>query len=135
VHPVRRRLCIVTPFPAGHTGEAARHRRSGAWDGRLLDGYVDAAPPDRFAVVDGSVRLTYRELLDRVARAVAGLRRLRVGRGDVVSSQLPKWWEALVLHREAEVPRAPAAGGRAPEDADGQGTEVPPPRARRRGRL
>ncbi len=88
----------MTPFPAGHAGEAARHRRSGAWDGRLLDSYVDAAPPDRVAVVDSGVRLTYAELLDRVARAAAGLRRLGVTRGDVVSSQLPNWWEALVLH-------------------------------------
>ena len=33
-----------------------------------------------------------------VARAAGGLRRCGVRRGEVVSFQLPNWWESLVLH-------------------------------------
>jgi cyclohexanecarboxylate-CoA ligase len=67
----------------------------------LLDDLLEAAAaigPERAAVVDGAIRLTYADLLDRVTRAAAGLRRLGVRRGDIVAMQLPNWWEALVVH-------------------------------------
>ena len=90
-------MAPVLPVPA----PAVVARYGPLWPGRLLDGYTDDAAdrtPERVAVVDGDVRLDYAALRDRVVRATAGLRRLGVGRGDVVAIQLPNWWEALVVH-------------------------------------
>ncbi|WP_018335460.1 AMP-binding protein [Actinomycetospora chiangmaiensis] len=88
-------------FPEPDPDAVARWRASGHWPNRLLDSWLDdaaAAHPARRAVVEGRTRLTYAALADRVARTTAGLRGLGVGRGDVVSLQLPNWWEALVVH-------------------------------------
>jgi len=53
--------------------------------------------PGATAVVDGEVRIDA-GTLDRLADSVAaGLRYRGVRRGDIVSWQLPNWWEALVL--------------------------------------
>ena len=80
---------------------------SGAWrDETLLDHVARhlAATPDKTAIVARrsetgiETRLSYREL-DRLSDAVAiGLTRRGVGEGDVVSFQLPNWWEFSVLH-------------------------------------
>lgn len=43
------------------------------------------------------VRLTYRSLDQRVDRIARGLTALGVGRSDVVSWQLPNWWEFIAL--------------------------------------
>ncbi|SDG98692.1 AMP-binding protein [Klenkia brasiliensis] len=88
----------MTAFPQATPAARERWTAAGAWDGTLLDAWVDAADPARLAVVDADVRLTYAELADRVVRCTAGLRRLGVGPGDVVAQQLPNWWEALVVH-------------------------------------
>lgn len=48
----------MTSYPGVDPERARRYRASGAWDGRLLDSYLDAAPPERTAVVDGAHRLT-----------------------------------------------------------------------------
>ncbi|MCH6170632.1 AMP-binding protein [Pseudonocardia alaniniphila] len=56
--------------------------------------------PDAPAVLafrDGLVTLTYRELAGWVERFAAALAELGVGAGDVVSTQLPNWWQALAL--------------------------------------
>jgi acyl-CoA synthetase (AMP-forming)/AMP-acid ligase II len=52
-----------------------------------------AAHPDREAIVDHRHRVTYGELLARVDRTAAGLQRLGIGPGDVVTIQLPNWVE------------------------------------------
>src|ERR1700733_3086727 len=73
----------------------------GLWNDKLLDSYLDEAVErcgDTEAVIDGQTRLRYRELGALVARAATGLRHCGVRRGDVVSFQLPNWWESLVLH-------------------------------------
>lgn len=91
----------VLTFPTIAPGTAARWRASGHWPGRLRDSWLDEAAaghPDTVAVVDGATRLTYAELAERVGRLTAGLRALGVTRGDVVSLQLPNWWEALAVH-------------------------------------
>ena len=54
--------------------------------------------PSAIAVVDGEVRLDYASLQDRVARLAGVLLRLGVRMGDVVSWQLPNWWEGLAVH-------------------------------------
>ena len=52
-----------------------------------------AAHPDREAIVDHRHRVTYGELLARVDRTAAGLQRLGVGPGVVITIQLPNWVE------------------------------------------
>ena len=82
-----------------------RHRQmteSGLWqDVRLGDVFAAAVAdnPDGIAVtgINSSTgeetRLTYAELSRRVDRIALGLVALGVGPGDVVSFQLPNWWQ------------------------------------------
>src|SRR5215210_7302204 len=58
-----------------------------------------ASDPDRLAVVDGSVEMTYRQLDARSIAVARALRASGVGRGDVVTMQLPNWWEAAVVYQ------------------------------------
>jgi acyl-CoA synthetase (AMP-forming)/AMP-acid ligase II len=53
--------------------------------------------PDRLAVVEGDVRLTYGEVARQAGALATALTEAGVGPGDVVSWQLPNWWEAYVL--------------------------------------
>jgi cyclohexanecarboxylate-CoA ligase len=80
----------------------------GLWFDRTLNDDLDEcvrAFPDKTALVALAVeqgrttRLTYRELAAMADRIAVGLTRLGVGRDDVVSCQLPNWWQfsALVL--------------------------------------
>src|SRR5689334_6614281 len=60
-----------------------------------------ARDPARLALVDGAVQLTYAELLAQ-SEAVAGALVARgVRAGDVVTMQLPNWWEAAVVYQAA----------------------------------
>ncbi|MFT4117157.1 AMP-binding protein [Bradyrhizobium sp.] len=91
--------------------DAAKHAQSmrsqGFWIDKNFDEFLQASvtsAPDRLALLayrtdrpDAPVRLSYRELADRIARAAASLKRLGIGRGDVVSVQLPNWWEFAVV--------------------------------------
>jgi cyclohexanecarboxylate-CoA ligase len=85
-------------------------RRSAAgnyWPGATLLDHLAravAATPGKIAVVatrsetGESRRISYREL-DAMSSSVAGALSARgVGKGDVVSFQLPNWWEFTVLH-------------------------------------
>jgi cyclohexanecarboxylate-CoA ligase len=54
--------------------------------------------PEAVAVVDGVTALTYENLERSVRAAAASLAALGVGRGEVVSWQLPNWHEAVILH-------------------------------------
>lgn len=77
----------------------------GFWQDRLLSGYLDEAlarVPEKTAIVDwggGQVRsmLSYREYGESVRTIAANLLRLGIRRGDVVSCQLPNWWEFSAL--------------------------------------
>jgi cyclohexanecarboxylate-CoA ligase len=93
---------------AGTVGAAARADfvRAGYWrDETLLDDFARnlARHPDRIAVVGHNsmtgrdCRLTTAELHARVVRIAAGLLRRGVGRGEVVSAQLPNWWEMIAV--------------------------------------
>lgn len=59
--------------------------------------------PDRLAVVSykeetGEIfKLTYRKLWEKVNRLAYGLRNIGIQPGDVVSVQLPNWWEFAVI--------------------------------------
>src|SRR5262249_61587909 len=57
-----------------------------------------AARPTHLALVDRGRGMRYAELLARGQVVAAGLRRLGLGRGDVVAAQLPGCAEFLVLH-------------------------------------
>lgn len=52
--------------------------------------------PNHEVIIDGTCRLTFAEL-DRLSlKAARGLRALGIGPGDLIASQLPNWWEAVV---------------------------------------
>jgi len=86
---------------------AAAMKAAGHWPGRLAIDYLDAciaATPEKTAIVAQNAslgresRLSFRELGQRVERIAAGLAALGIGRNDVVSYQLPNWWEFTALH-------------------------------------
>ncbi len=95
----------ITLDPAIVAARGRGRREAGLWldlsvDSRLAE-HV-ARQPDKTAVVgyraDGRPprRISYRELGALVDRAAAALRAMGVDRGDVVSIQLPNWWEFVV---------------------------------------
>ncbi|MDB5859183.1 MAG: cyclohexanecarboxylate-CoA ligase, partial [Ramlibacter sp.] len=93
-------------MPYDPQAHAAAARAGGYWLDTTFDAYLAQAvgnTPDKLAVTAYRAdrpeprRLTYRELGDSVARCAAALRRLGVGRGDVVAVQLPNWWEFAVV--------------------------------------
>jgi acyl-coenzyme A synthetase/AMP-(fatty) acid ligase len=53
--------------------------------------------PANPAVVDGELRIANGELAARSERIAGALAAAGVGRGDVVSWQVPNWWEALAI--------------------------------------
>lgn len=85
----------------------AMERERGFWPDRVLTDYLD-----RWIVEKGNataligyreesgttLRLSWRELGERVARIAQGLASRGVGPGDVVSMQLPNWWEFVAVH-------------------------------------
>lgn len=92
--------------PIIRASRAETLRRNGEWrDVPMLRFFDDAvaAHPDRVAIHDfreGSAprSITYRELDDASRRIAGNLLRLGVQRGDVVSFQLPNWWEFVAIH-------------------------------------
>ena len=93
----------VTSFdPAAHSRAM---REAGFWLDKTIDDFLVASiarSPDKPALVsyradkDVSVRMSYRELGDKVALAAGALRGLGVVAGDVIALQLPNWWEFVV---------------------------------------
>jgi cyclohexanecarboxylate-CoA ligase len=59
---------------------------------------VAAGSPEAEAIVDGGTRLSFRDCETLVARLAGALAGLGVGAGDVVSWQLPNWWESVAVH-------------------------------------
>src|SRR6266478_6749337 len=75
---------------------AARWRGAGLWSDETLATVLARRvreTPDREALTDGTRRLTYRELTHGIDRMATRLRALGIGRGDVVTIQLPNWIE------------------------------------------
>ena len=84
-----------------------RAKASGHWHDKTLLDFLDEVTPgrlDRVAVTDlnsetGQVTtLSYRQLMRLSRRIALGLISLGVQRGEVVSYQLPNWWEFVALH-------------------------------------
>lgn len=83
-----------------------RFREAGYWLDKSVDQLLTEAvakAPDKVAVVADRAdrkrapRLTYRELERLSDRAAGALFRLGVGRADIVTVQLPNWWEFVVI--------------------------------------
>ncbi len=88
-------------------GRRAAEQARGVWPGRVISDDFDrwvAQRPQATAILacrdqDGSCeRLSWQQLAERVAAIAAGLRARGIGRGDVVSFQLPNGWEFVALH-------------------------------------
>ena len=78
-----------------------RYRAAGLWEGRTISSFLDAAAqssPDRLAVVDHDVTLTYSELKARSESLAAAMVAAGVEPGRAVLVQLPNWWETLVVY-------------------------------------
>ncbi|SLN71733.1 AMP-binding protein [Oceanibacterium hippocampi] len=90
-----------------HVPSAAQMERyveSGLWpDATIFDLLVRAADrhPERTLIVDRDMRLSYRDVLDLTEAAAAGLHAFGIGPGDVVSVQLPNWWQFPILEYAA----------------------------------
>ena len=83
------------------------YQASGHWHNKTLLDYLDEVAPsrlDKVAVTDINSMtgrknsVSYRQLLQTSKRIALGLISLGVERGDVVSYQLPNWWEFVALH-------------------------------------
>jgi len=88
----------------------AAMRQQGHWRDMVLTDFLDrwvAERPEAVAIVDHNsvtgarTELSFRALSERVDRLAAGLAGLGVKRGDVVSFQLPNWWQFTALHLAA----------------------------------
>ena len=85
-----------TQLPA----RAATYVRDGWWrDETVWDALVSTAArqPDRTALVEGHMRLAFRDLVDRADALASGLSDLGITPGDAVAFQLPNWWETVVV--------------------------------------
>lgn len=85
-------------------------RAGGFWKDRILVEDLDrklAEDPGHVAIVGYSTmtgqgyRVTTAQLAQRVRSIAAGLARRGIGPGDVVSAQLPNWWEMIAMHLAA----------------------------------
>lgn len=82
----------------------AAYAEKGLWKGKTTDEYAAervAKSPDRVAVVDGVHRKTYAQIMSEARRVAAGLRDMGLKKGDVISFQLPNWWESIVVNLAA----------------------------------
>jgi acyl-CoA synthetase len=86
--------------PVVSPADRARWVGAGLWlDRTLHDYFAETAgrQPNDVAIVAGDQRLTFADWADEVQRVAAGLVRLGIRAGDVVTVQLPNWPEMCVL--------------------------------------
>jgi 2,3-dihydroxybenzoate-AMP ligase len=79
---------------------AADYRAKGYWEDRTLGELISAVAdeyPDREALVDGDVRMSYAELADRADAAAARLRDLGFEPDDRLLVQLANGWQFVAL--------------------------------------
>ncbi|MGH3905199.1 MAG: AMP-binding protein [Pseudonocardiaceae bacterium] len=87
---------------AGRNGAlvAARYVNRGYWRGRPLGHWLwqwADQHPERISLVDGEVRLSYRELAVRADALAVRLADRGLGSGDALLVQLPNCWQFVVL--------------------------------------
>lgn len=89
------------------TNRIALEAGRGIWPERVVTEYFDRwvkEKPDALAIAafrdesGTTTRLSWRELGTRVTSIASGLAARGVGHGDVVSFQLPNWWEFVAIH-------------------------------------
>ncbi len=83
-------------FPKHKARDVRRYTRNRWWLGLTLGDILDRTAdvfPNKEALVDDRVRLTYSELRHRVDQAALGLMNLGIKKGDTVLLQLPNWAE------------------------------------------
>jgi cyclohexanecarboxylate-CoA ligase len=84
-----------------------QERSHGIWPDRVVTDYFDrwvADRPDDTAIIAfrdddaTTTRITWRKLARTVTAIAHGLAKCGVAKGDVVSFQLPNWWEFVAVH-------------------------------------
>ena len=83
-------------FPKHKARDARQYSRNRWWLGLTLGGILDRTAdvfPNKEALVDDRVRLTYYELRNKVDHLAMGLMNLGIEKGDTVLLQLPNWAE------------------------------------------
>jgi cyclohexanecarboxylate-CoA ligase len=81
--------------------QAEEYRRDGWWRSETLPQRFEAtcrANAERTAIIDGDRALTFGDVATLAERLAGHFTRLGVRPGDVVSWQLPNWWEAVIVH-------------------------------------
>ncbi len=82
----------------------ARYTASGEWQNTTLwqaaQAYL-AASPDRVLVTEGEHQRSVREAVDAAHELATGLHAMGLRAGDVISYQLPNWWETVVINLAA----------------------------------
>ncbi|WP_423801750.1 AMP-binding protein [Neobacillus sp. SAB-20_R2A] len=77
------------------------NRYQSEWPNKTILDYLNDAikkHPNKIAIIDKKSRYTYLELGKLVDRVALGLLELGIGKGDVISVQLPNWNEFVILH-------------------------------------
>jgi len=91
----------VPVFDTDLTDERVRDcTRRGFWRNESVEVYLDrwaTERPEKTAIIDGAGQYTYAALARSVERVAYGLAAHGLGRGDVISCQLPNWNEFIVL--------------------------------------
>lgn len=85
---------------------AAMAAREDLWPGRTIAELAHdlvQRDPHRTLIVDGALSRSAAELLDAAARLAGYLRGAGLQDGDVISFQLPNWWEANVINLAASL--------------------------------
>jgi cyclohexanecarboxylate-CoA ligase len=75
--------------------------REGHWRNKTLIDYFKIClekKPDKIAVLDREHRLTFRDLERLSNNLASSFRNLGISKGDVVSVELPSWYQANVVH-------------------------------------
>ena len=83
---------------------AERAIRDGDWTNRTIADFAAervATHPDRILLIDGEHRLSCGDLHDRARRLAGYFDAVGLKPGDVVSFQLPNWWECSVINLAA----------------------------------
>ena len=127
----------MTPQQQRLAARGPAARAAGHWRDETLRDHLAravAATPERTAIVarrsEGGQerRITYRALDALATRVALSLREHGVGPGDVVSFQLPNWWEFPVLHlaclKLAHAYEQAMRAGKAVTTVDGQMIEA-----------
>ncbi|HJW70162.1 MAG TPA: AMP-binding protein [Candidatus Binatia bacterium] len=86
--------------PTERPARAAAYVRDGWWrDETIWDALVatTAQHAARTALIEGDMRLTFRDLVERADALASGLSVLGIAAGDAVAFQLPNWWETVVV--------------------------------------